>query len=280
MAHVGWYPNLLDLQDSLLSHIDDENALVSLFIHMTGDSSNQRIIEINYIPSSSPNFEPYRQIDSFESSSRTSSLKTLNFTVEVPPVYPGNYKRPALFPSDLPGIVDDGKTHGSISYSPEQCDVHCVLMYRSQWVEGYIFIVLGPYLDQEIFYRREPWIDVFVSDNELPISDVWDSYLPSGSRYGRRQDVDSGATADIFGTSVTVNVTVKKIWDDPAYYYIVLEENYGQMGAMVEGLMEDAQSGLEGADVSTGNRGLDEVMILPEYEEVNEKSVAELEPYG
>ncbi|THU76943.1 hypothetical protein K435DRAFT_878532 [Dendrothele bispora CBS 962.96] len=76
---------------------------------------------------------------------------------------------------------------------------------------------------EENFYRREPWIDLFVSDNELAISDVWDSYLPSGSRYGRRQDLNSGATASV-GYSTSVTVTATKIWDDPTYYYIVLEE--------------------------------------------------------
>ncbi|THU98166.1 hypothetical protein K435DRAFT_36704 [Dendrothele bispora CBS 962.96] len=150
-------------------------------------------------------------------------------------------------------------------------------MYRrTRWGERtkYIFIALCPYLNQENFYRRKPWIDVFVSDDELPISDVWDSYLPSGSRYGRRQDVNSGATAAV-GRFASVTATAKKIWDDPTYYYILLEENDGQPG---EGLTDDARSGLEGADVSTGNGRLNEVMTSSEYEAVNEESVAELDP--
>ncbi|THU87811.1 hypothetical protein K435DRAFT_804001 [Dendrothele bispora CBS 962.96] len=205
----------LGLQDSLLLRIDDENALASLSINTTGDSLNQRIIEINYIPSSSPNFEPYRQIAGFECSPHTSSLKTLNFSVEVERDFAKEYGRPTLFPSSLLWRVEDRKlTHASISYSPEQ--------------------PLSPYPDQENFYRRRPWIDVFASDAELPISDVWDSYLPSGSRYGRRQDVNGGATAVYgYGTSLTVT-SAKKIWDDPAYYYIVLEETFEQPGATGE----------------------------------------------
>ncbi|THU87814.1 HET-domain-containing protein [Dendrothele bispora CBS 962.96] len=264
----GSYSNFeLALHDSDLSLIDDENALVSLFVYMTGDSSNQRMIEINYVPSSSPNFKPYLQIDDFECSSHASSLKTLNFTVDLKHVF-GYYalEDPTLFPSGLPWIVDDRKTHGSISYSPEQRNVHCVLMYRSiTWLlrpRRYIFVALGPYLDQENFYRREPWIDVFVLDHELPISDVWDSYLPSGSRYGRRQDVNSDATVAL-NDSTSVTATAKKIWDDPVYYYIVLEENNGQMGATVERVVDDAQSGSEGAG---GSGGLDEVISSSEYE--------------
>ncbi|THU99744.1 hypothetical protein K435DRAFT_855371 [Dendrothele bispora CBS 962.96] len=217
---------------------------------MTGDSSSQRIIEINYIPSSSPNFEPYNQIDGFKCSSRISSSKTLNFTVEVERDFAYRYGRPTLFPSGLLSRVDR-KTHGSISYFPEQRDVHCVFMYRRTdrwWEAKYIFIALGPYPDQEDFYCREPWIDVFVSDDEYLISDVWESYLPSGSRYGRRQHADrrrrrnSGATAAV-DDSTSVTVTMEgKIWDDPVYYYIILEENDKQTGATMEGLTDGAQT--------------------------------------
>ncbi|THV04121.1 hypothetical protein K435DRAFT_851305 [Dendrothele bispora CBS 962.96] len=234
---------------------------------MTGDSSNQRIIEINYIPSSSPYFKPYLQIDGFKCSSRTSSLQTLNFTVDAGGVFADyyEYEHPTLFPSDLSWREEYyGKTHGSISFSPAQHDVHCVIMYR--WMKREIkdiFIALGPYLDQENIYRREPWIDVFISNDELPISDVWESYLPSGSRYRRRQDVNSGATAAL-NDSTSVTVTVKKIWDDPAYYHIVLGENDDQTGATWGELTDDAQSEVEGAD-DNGRPDSDEDMLSSEY---------------
>ncbi|THU98183.1 hypothetical protein K435DRAFT_856909 [Dendrothele bispora CBS 962.96] len=70
---------------------------------------------------------------------------------------------------------------------------------------------------------------------------------------------------------MTKTEAAEKIWDDPAYFYIVLKENDGQTGATVQGLTDSAQSGLERADFSTVNGGLDEVMISPEYEEVNEE---------
>ncbi|THU98181.1 hypothetical protein K435DRAFT_795919 [Dendrothele bispora CBS 962.96] len=65
-----------------------------------------------------------------------------------------------------------------------------------------------------------------------------------------------------------VTVAAKKIWDDPAYYYILLREDYRPTRATVEmeGLMDDAQSELEGADANTSNGGPDEPRDTPEYQ--------------
>ncbi|THU77827.1 hypothetical protein K435DRAFT_877343 [Dendrothele bispora CBS 962.96] len=96
------------LQDSRLLPIDNENALVSFFAHTTGDSSNQRIVEINYIPSSTAKFQLYRQICTFRCTSHALTSKTLNFAVDALPAYLRVLSIPSVFPSEF-RWVGDGK---------------------------------------------------------------------------------------------------------------------------------------------------------------------------
>ncbi|THU77420.1 hypothetical protein K435DRAFT_877873 [Dendrothele bispora CBS 962.96] len=104
-------------------------------------------------------------------------------------------------------------------------------------------------------------MDGFVSDDKLPISDVWQSYCPLGSRYGHGQGVNDGITVVVDG-STPVTVTVKKIWDDPFYYHIVLKENRRQTEAMVEELMDNVQYELALDHERAGSN----VGLVPKYE--------------
>ncbi|THU83369.1 hypothetical protein K435DRAFT_871352 [Dendrothele bispora CBS 962.96] len=156
-------PDRHSLQDSRLLPIDDENALVSCFAHTTGDSSNQRIVEINYIPSSTAKFQLYHQIREFRCTSHALTSKTLNFTVDAELALSSYLSAPSVFPSEFRWVGDNKDAHVSISYPGEQCDMHCVFQYQWHGTTVY-FMALGLLTESE---RRIPWVDVFSSTDAL-----------------------------------------------------------------------------------------------------------------
>ncbi|THU82678.1 HET-domain-containing protein [Dendrothele bispora CBS 962.96] len=177
------------LQDSVLSHVHNSSALVSCSIHMTGDSSRTHIVELNYIPSSSAQFELYHQIDEFKSSLHALSSTSMNFmldTTSISPSFVLKYGHTAVS-SNLLCNEEGKRVYGTLSDFGEQHDIHCVLAYYhyDTWrdLKRYIFVALGLRTESE---GDIPWIDVTVSSEMITISGIWGSYLPSGSRYGCR----------------------------------------------------------------------------------------------
>ncbi|THU92937.1 HET-domain-containing protein [Dendrothele bispora CBS 962.96] len=95
-------------RDSCLLLIDNGNGLASCFVHKTGYSSKRSNIEINYIPSSSPQFEYYDHINKFRYTSHGPSSVALNFTVDAGPFryYLPEETKTAFFEYFKPALIE------------------------------------------------------------------------------------------------------------------------------------------------------------------------------
>ncbi|THU92055.1 HET-domain-containing protein [Dendrothele bispora CBS 962.96] len=170
------------LQDSVLLHVDNGNALVSCFIHMNGDSSRTHIVKLNYLSSSSAQFELYRQIDKFKCSPHTLSSTSMNFMLDTTLTswFPNSTYTHSAVPFNLLSNMEGKRVYGTLSDLGERHDIHCAFAYCHEgFSKNYFFVVLGLRTESE---DDIPWIDVVISYVEIPISEIWQSYLPSGSR--------------------------------------------------------------------------------------------------
>ncbi|THV01464.1 HET-domain-containing protein [Dendrothele bispora CBS 962.96] len=211
---TSWTGDVIPVLRMCLLPVDNENALVSFFAHTTGDSSNQRVFEINYIPSSTAKFQLYRQIHKFRCTSHVLTSTTLNFTVDGRSA--DFFSAPSVFPSEFRWMGDREEVYLSVSYPGEQRNIHCVFQYQDLWFDN-VFMALGLRTDSK---RRIPWVDVFALTDALSISDVWESYLPLGSRYERRK-VGTAATVLNKWRSLAV-IVEEKILLGSAWYHVVL----------------------------------------------------------
>ncbi|THU95586.1 HET-domain-containing protein [Dendrothele bispora CBS 962.96] len=208
------------LEDSFVLSVMNDNALLSCFTHVTGGCLSERVVEFNILPYNA-RFQLCRpQIN--ESSPRASSSTALDFIVDINSNRDYIFSSPhSMFPYNLPWRHDDKIAYVSFSKRGGQCDPHCVFAYRlTAW--KFVIIALGLRTESNCHI---PWIDVDTvqSDSEeISISDIWKSYLPSGSRYKSRPDGLARISLEEFGP---LTVTVENT-SEPNFYHVVIKDEW------------------------------------------------------